>query len=674
MVKIFSGDDTDFKGDQRLALTFAAPDVDFTGCTAEVEFLGQKRTFAQVTNGGRLVFAFSADETRGMKVGVWPVTIRLRDSSGRVRTVDNTQRIKVTKDVNEAYADVEQELAVSLLSGGVAMPEIPAELDVRADDNIGEFKRKYNSLLALFRSVSAVAVMLLFGVFSANAASVATAPLDSIPGTSNVVTGVDLSGLEPGNYATVSNRAMNALQSHQSLSPATNYTDAAILSISNALVSGEVSVWKSETTSIADYANYAANIVGDSESRSGTQVLAQLDAASRITTNDVENIAGTAVDQLINDLENGTLSASWADHAVYLDDGTYQMTIGDVLNEIANSTNRLAETITEVAEGVAAAATEGLIASETDPVWSADKGNYATVGALAAVSNESAVVTRLFMASNVIDEVTNYNSVARLPSRRLYQLNESNEYVKVWDEMAQHTNTLGKAQTYTDNATGTLAQAVAPKAWSRVTSGLGAEAPSNTTWISTPTTVLAGGMEYAKVVHANGAVWVLSGNGMMNFDPTTNAYLRITADDGTEVFSIEKTDAVTVGADAEGITVAGGVITIPVPVVSTEHPTMLFREQLNSGAWSDESTFTADTGGAVSWGGVSGDWVCTVTFNGLMPSSMFFKFQYLREGSTVVRHGAATDLGGGITINGTTYQLGTATINGHTVLTLTAAP
>ena len=317
---------------------------------------------------------------------------------------------------------------------------------------------------------------------------------------------------------------------------------------------------------------------------------------------------------------------------------------------------------------------ESGLQEESDPVWLAEKGNYATVQEVRAVSNESAVVTRLFMASNVIDEVTNYNSVARLPSRRLYQLNESNEYVKVWDEMAQHTNTLGKAQTYTDNATGTLAQAVAPKAWSRVTSGLGAEAPSNTTWISTPTTVLAGGMEYAKVVHANGAVWVLSGNGMMNFDPTTNAYLRITADDGTEVFSIEKTDAVTVGADAEGITVAGGVITIPVPVVSTEHPTMLFREQLNSGDWSDESTFTADTGGAVSWGGVSGDWVCTVTFNGLMPPSGFFKFTYLREGSTVVRHGAATDLGGGITINGTTYQLGTATINGHTVLTLTAAP
>ena len=32
----------------------------------------------------------------------------------------------------------------------------------------------------------------------------------------------------PGNYATVSNRAMTAMQSHQSLQPSTNYTDAAL--------------------------------------------------------------------------------------------------------------------------------------------------------------------------------------------------------------------------------------------------------------------------------------------------------------------------------------------------------------------------------------------------------------------------------------------------------------
>lgn len=197
MVKIFSGDDTDFRGDQRLALTFSAPDVDFTGCTAELEFLGQRRTFANLANGGRLAFAFSSDETRGMRCGVWPVTIRLRDAAGRVRTVDNTQRIKVTDDVNEAYSDAEQELAVSLRSGGVAMPEIPADLDAAAADSVGDFKRKFNALLGLLRGAAALAVML--GAFHASAASVATTPLDDIPGTSCVVTNVTFDGLAKSN-------------------------------------------------------------------------------------------------------------------------------------------------------------------------------------------------------------------------------------------------------------------------------------------------------------------------------------------------------------------------------------------------------------------------------------------------------------------------------------------
>lgn len=213
MVKIFSGDDTDFRGDQRLALTFTAPDVNFTGCTAEIEFLGQRRTFAQVTDGGRLAFSFSADETRGMRCGIWPVTIRLRDATGRVRTVDNTQRIKVTNDVNDAYADTEQELSVSLRSGGVAMPDIPMDLDAVSADSVGEFKTKFNRLLTLLRNVSTVAVAVLIP-FAANAASVTTAPLNEIPGTARIVTGVDLPDVSSfatkQSVAVVSNAAVRA--------------------------------------------------------------------------------------------------------------------------------------------------------------------------------------------------------------------------------------------------------------------------------------------------------------------------------------------------------------------------------------------------------------------------------------------------------------------------------
>ena len=187
MVKIFSGDDTDFRDDQRLALSFTAPDVDFTGCTAEVEFLGQKRTFANVASGARLSFAFSADETRGMACGVWPVVIRLRDANGRVRTVDNTQRIKVTDDVNEAYADAEQELAVAVIpSGGAALPKIPNDLAAVPGDTVGDFKAKYNRLLDVLSGVACLALLALPCIVCGAAPKYA--PHDNIPGTQLVLT------------------------------------------------------------------------------------------------------------------------------------------------------------------------------------------------------------------------------------------------------------------------------------------------------------------------------------------------------------------------------------------------------------------------------------------------------------------------------------------------------
>jgi hypothetical protein len=197
MVKIFSGDDTNFRDDQRLALTFSAPDVDFEGCTAELEFLGHRRVFPSVSDGGRLSFSFSADETRGMPVGVHRVTICLRDASGRVRTIDNTQRIKVTDDVNEAYGDAEQELKVSVVgaSGGASLPEIPNDLSAEPSDSIGDFKAKFNRLLAVLRGVAVVLAVLACFPVSAQMISAggtpAYGPLNDIPGTTLIMTNVE---------------------------------------------------------------------------------------------------------------------------------------------------------------------------------------------------------------------------------------------------------------------------------------------------------------------------------------------------------------------------------------------------------------------------------------------------------------------------------------------------
>jgi len=268
------------------------------------------------------------------------------------------------------------------------------------------------------------------------------------------------------------------------------------------------------------------------------------------------------------------------------------------------------------------------------------------------VRAETALVYRLYSGSNVVVEVTNYNSQVHAPSLRLMQLNESNEYVTVWTETNGLARTLASARQYTDRA---IADRAAPRAWSRTTSGLGAEAPADTTWISTPTTVIAGGLEYAKFVDTYGEVWVLSSNGMAaEFNPDTNAYFRITADDGTPVFSIEKSDAQLVGANAAGITVGESTITIPVPVVSSTAPTMYWRSSLSSGDWADESAVNPNYM-SVDWTGGPGSWVCTISFDGSRPPMMFFKFNFLQEGVVVIRNNATTDLSSGIYVDGVKF-------------------
>jgi len=263
---------------------------------------------------------------------------------------------------------------------------------------------------------------------------------------------------------------------------------------------------------------------------------------------------------------------------------------------------------------------------------------------------ESSLIYRLYSGSNVVAEVTNYNSRVHAPALRLMQLNESNEYITVWTETNGLARTLRDASNYTDRA---IADYAAPRAWSGTTSGLGVEAPSNTTWISTPITVIAGGFEYAKCVDTYGEVWVLTSNGMAaEFNPDTNAYFRITADDGTAVFSIEKSDAQLVGAHADGITIGASTITIPVPVVSSTAPTMYWRYSLSSDL-TDESS--PPPGATVTWSGMTGAWVCTISFSGQRPPALFITFRFLQEGGVVIRNNATTDLSSGIWVNGTKF-------------------
>ena len=601
MVKIFSGDDTDFKGDQRLALTFAAPDVDFTGCTAEIEFLGQRRTFAQVTNGGRLAFSFSADETRGMRCGVWPVTIRLRDASGRVRTVDNTQRIKVTNDVNEAYADTEQELSVALSSGGVAMPEIPASLDVDSADSVGQFKAKFNSHLELLRSVAAIAVAVLLPA-AANAASVAKAPINNIPGTASVVTNVDL---------TLS---------------ATDVT--ATNSTGTGTVQSVIDQFKE------DYLyNWQFHLEGYPSSEQNKQWDKYLYGAGRYfdwRVNDNYDVAFNWI------LANDVILKDW------------------VLNGCHSLTNALSALKEKV---------DSAITPETIDSYLPDTSGFATKSAQTSISNiavraesKADAVVAYLQGDDVKEVVTNYDSAVHMPSRSLQQRVDdggTNFWRVVWDEMTRWnwlTERYLPTNFYNKSEIDYLLDDKADRAWGFYDSHTGGWSPDGYLQISSPKILIAAGMAYQRHIVSEGAVWVLESNGLVTEvgGVASNGFFRITDDDKNALFEIVKGNKRTVGSTAAGFATTNimGVTHcyIPYNVEAPEHPTIYATTALGTPFVSEESAGSLVN---VTWTGTTGNYHAEV-WPKTASSSLFIKAQHQVGGETYIKNTAPVDVSGGI--------------------------
>lgn len=263
---------------------------------------------------------------------------------------------------------------------------------------------------------------------------------------------------------------------------------------------------------------------------------------------------------------------------------------------------------------------------------------------------ESSLVHQLLVGSNVVAEVTNYNSTVRSPQLRLLQLEEG-QYKVVWAETNGLSRTLQDANRHADDAVAELASRKADRAWGKYTSGMGAEAPSNTTWVSTPVTVIAGGYEYAKVITSAGEAWVLCSNGL-NAGPDTNAYFRVATLDGESLFSVERSESVLIGVRAGGITCSGNTVSIPLDVVSAEAPVCYACDDLVSQNWVNLAESLPSWVTSASASGSAGSWVWTIETTA---TKGFFQFRALQEGRTVIRNNAPAELSQGIWVNGSRY-------------------
>ncbi len=431
-----------------------------------------------------------------------------------------------------------------------------------------------------------------------------------------------------------------------SLAPATNYTDQAIASHSHSNISD------------ADGNRIAAD-------RRVTVVVPAVRGGWVSPGNVVIPWVDAATGWKVNDGVDSYLQIKYADGTwtLYMWENsadTYEASdqkYSDSVSAPADATSLLFPTdgLTYTRQPDTPASTTTDTLSLSSDVTAASNAAQVAVGEVASdlsdLRTESALIYRLYSGSNVVVEVTNYNSQVHAPELRLLQLNESNEYITVWTETNGLARTLKSANAYTDDATGAVARAAAPRAWSRTTSGLGFDAPDGMTWVSTSNLVIAGGLEYEKHVTSGGAIWLLESNGMAaDFHASANntAYLDISAADGTSIFRIEKTDSFLVGVNVDNVSVENGnTLVCGVNVVATDHPLVRVRASLSSGEWLKEEDGIPASLATVTWSGTTGNWTCRIQ-NNTGGGTIFAQMEYFQEGGTKIVNSAALDVSEGI--------------------------
>ena len=317
-----------------------------------------------------------------------------------------------------------------------------------------------------------------------------------------------------------------------------------------------------------------------------------------------------------------------------------------------------------------------------------------SVGAYPAASGEQLATQVAAIGANLNGEdarfvSTNYDSAVTLPAASVElkmrdEATGSNTWITIWQEMRRWTAFVGDAfdwrtwggfYAWATNVMTELSYK-ADRAWGAYDSETGGYSPEGFTQVSSSNILIASGMAYQRTVTSAGSVWVLQCNqGVAQIGGDTNGFFFVRDGDGNVQFEIIKGDRQEKGCDASGITVGSGtppVVTIPYSIVADEHPTLRICDDLATQNWKDETD--PDCIANVSWSGSSGDYVATVQKKAAGNGSMYVKATYMAGGETYIRNAAPVGMDS-IILNGVKYYLGTATIDGKTVLTLsTTAP
>ena len=333
--------------------------------------------------------------------------------------------------------------------------------------------------------------------------------------------------------------------------------------------------------------------------------------------------------------------------------------------------------------------TGGTLAT-TDDIPTDEIANLAE--AVNVVSNDN-VATRAIVTtwenfldgSNVVFSITNYISGAyTLDTAKLKILElKDGAYQEVYnsrDEILLHIQDFkdNDFKNATNQVIGAVNAAIGNKAdrdWGKYTSA-GGEAPENTVYMTAPNTVFAGGLEYERVAVGEGTICVLTTHGAPVWTQGDEGTFKFQDDGGTNYFGFAKTDSYTIGANTDGITVSGGMVTMTYNITMSGRPCVWYKADLTSDTpWEQlnlpDGSPVAGASHTVTWeqNPPAGTQVCYINV-GNQPQG-FFRATVEVAGEAKFMTNMPADLSGGIictntatgvngvikpTFNGTTVQ------------------